>query len=143
MVEPQLADLARRLTAKAKTLDHSGRAEARHRQLQALAGRLLTPGRWAGGARRAGAEPLITGRARPYGESTLRKAARVISAHGAVRAAEEVLQAQVAEAVGKQRATAFTDKYGVYRAREGDAVARLDDRAGRPRASGGTGATVQ
>jgi hypothetical protein len=111
MVEPQLADLARRLTAKAKTLDHPERAEARHRQLQALTGRLLTPGGWAGGARRAGAEPLITGRARPYGESTLRKAAREMSAHGAVGAAEEVLQAQVAEAVGKQRVTAFTDIY--------------------------------
>lgn len=112
LVAPQLSDLARRLAkTKAKTLDHTDRAEARRRQLQALTGRLLTSGGWAGGARHAGAEPLITGRARPYCESTLRKAAREMSADGAVLAAEAVLQAQVEEAVGKQRVTAFTDMY--------------------------------
>lgn len=108
LVAPQLAQFVQRL---AKTLDHPERAEARHRQLQALTGRLLTPGGWAGGARRAGAEPLVTGRRRPYCESTLRKAAREMSAEGAVSAAEQVLQAQVACAVGERRVTAFTDMY--------------------------------
>jgi hypothetical protein len=51
--------------------------------LEALAGRLLAPGGWVAGARRADAETLWTGRSRPYDESTLRKEARALAQQGA------------------------------------------------------------
>ena len=58
--------------------------------LEALAGRLMQSGGWVGGARCADAEPLWTGRSRPYDESTLRKDAR------------ELLQQGVLAVVGKE-----------------------------------------
>ena len=103
-----LSDLAKALS---KADDRPERVELHPRYLQALTGRLLTPGGWARKARHAGAEPLVTGRARPYGVSTLRKAARQMSRAGAVSAAERVLQQQAHEAVGGAYVTAYTDEY--------------------------------
>ena len=108
LLAPHLSALAQAL---GKPQDGPERVALQERHLQALTGRVLTPGGWAGGARHAGAEPLVTGRARPYGESTLRKAARPMSRAGAVSAAEAVLQQQVHDAVGQEHVTAYTDEY--------------------------------
>ena len=108
LLAPHLTVLARALRGPQ---DGSERVARQERHLQALTGRLLTPGGWAQRARHAGAEPLVTGRARPYGESTLRKAARQMSRAGAVSAAEQVLQQQVHQAVGEEHVTAYTDEY--------------------------------
>lgn len=95
----------------AKQTDKPERADRFERNLGALAGRLLAPGGWAAGARRANAEPLWTGRERPYEESTLRQAAREMSALGAVTHAEQQLEQQVRRAVGASNVTAFSDLY--------------------------------
>lgn len=79
--------------------------------LDACVGRLLAPGGWVAGHRRAGAEPWWTGRARPYDESTLRKSMRAMVAVGAVPLAEKVLLDQVRGYVGLRPVTAFTDLY--------------------------------
>ena len=63
-------------TPSALTLEVSRKAALYQTYLGALIGRLMNPGGWVAGARRAGAEPLWTGRRRPYDESTLRKQAR-------------------------------------------------------------------
>ncbi|MBK6532164.1 MAG: hypothetical protein IPF99_21975 [Deltaproteobacteria bacterium] len=42
----------------------------------------MHPGGWTSAARAAGAEPLLTGRGRPYDESTLRRAADQLDAEG-------------------------------------------------------------
>lgn len=80
-----------------------------HRHLVALAGRMLCDGGWTEQQRHAGAEALATGRTRPYDESTVRKAARALSAQGAVAHAEALLLRQVQCAVGKASVEAFTD----------------------------------
>lgn len=97
-----------------QTAKHRGkpeRADRFERNLGALAGRLLAPGGWTAGARRADAEVLWTGRERPYEESTLRQAAREMSALGAVTHAEQQLEQQVRRAVGASDVTAFSDLY--------------------------------
>jgi hypothetical protein len=82
-------------------------------QLGALAGRLMSPGGWVRGARRAGAEPLWTGRRRPYDESTLRKYARQWARRGGVDVIARAVEAQVHMAVAAtgQKAIAYTDMY--------------------------------
>lgn len=103
LVAPALGDLARRLDPEASSSVPS--------LLVALTGRLLSGGGWATGQRGAGAEPLATGRARPYDESTVRKAARALSEQGAVAHAHVVLQQQVHRATGQGSVEAFTDLY--------------------------------
>lgn len=76
-----------------------------------MSGRLLRVGGWVAGARHASAEPLCTGRSRPYDESTLRKAARALSRRGAVPVAERLLQKHCHDAIGARQVTAFTDMY--------------------------------
>jgi hypothetical protein len=95
----------------AREQGRADRARNLERHISALTGRLLAPGGWASGARRATAEPSSTGRARPYDESTLRKSARRMSADGASRVVEQQLEAQVRSAVGAQSVTAYTDMY--------------------------------
>jgi len=87
------------------------RASRYERNLGALAGRLLAPGGWRAGTRRASAEVLWTERHRPYDESTLRRAARELSAAGAVPYAERLLEHQVHRAVGTRSVAAYTDLY--------------------------------
>jgi hypothetical protein len=105
---PQVHALARALATHAGDAD---RAAPHQAHLEALAGRLLAPGGWVAGLRRAGAERWWTGRARPYDESTLRKVVRAMGAAGAVPLAEKVLLDQVHGYVGAQTVTAFTDLY--------------------------------
>ncbi len=82
--------------------------------LGALLGRLMSPcgaGGWIGGERRAGAEPLWTGRARPYDESTLRKRARQLARRGGGDIIARAVEAQVHQAVAASgaKAIAYTD----------------------------------
>jgi hypothetical protein len=106
LIGPHLAHLTQQLTSD-ETTDRQSACQ--HAHLMALAGRLLQNGGWVGGERVAAAEPLLTHRARPYDESTLRKSARALSARGAVAAAEQVLERQVQKAVGSADVAAFTD----------------------------------
>jgi hypothetical protein len=82
-------------------------------QLGALTGRLMASGGWVGGERRAGAEPLWTGRARPYDESTLRKYARQWARRGGADVIAGAVEAQVHRAVAAtgQKALAYTDMF--------------------------------
>lgn len=73
----------------------------------------MHPGGWTAAARFAGAEPLWTGRARPYDESTLRRVADCLEAEGGAAHVAAVLRRQVDCAV---RATgdpvvAYTDVF--------------------------------
>ncbi len=107
-MRPHLRSLAHGL---AKEQDDPERAGVHQAHLEAMAGRMLAPGGWVAGHRRALAETWWTGRARPYDESTLRKSARAMVATGAVAVAERVLLAQVRRAVGDASVTAYTDIY--------------------------------
>lgn len=69
----------------------------------------MTPGGWCAGARRAGTEPLWTGRARPYDESTLRQGLHALVDAGAVPVATRLLEQQVAGVVGERTVAAYTD----------------------------------
>ena len=69
----------------------------------ALTGRLMQRGGWVGGARQAGAEPLCTGRSRPYDESTLRKTTRELARQGATDIVARVVEAMVQRAVEAAR----------------------------------------
>jgi hypothetical protein len=81
--------------------------------LGALVGRLMSPGGWVGGERRAGAEPIWTGRARPYDESPLRKHARHLARRGATDVIARAVEAQVHKAVAASgvKALAYTDMF--------------------------------
>jgi hypothetical protein len=81
--------------------------------LGALVGRLMSPGGWIAGERRAGAEPLWTGRARPYEESTLRKQARHLARRGGTEVVAGAVEAQVHKAVAASgaKAVAYTDMF--------------------------------
>jgi hypothetical protein len=81
--------------------------------LGALVGRLMSPGGWIAGERRAGAEPIWTGRARPYDESTLRKQARLLARRGGTDVVAGAIEAQVHKAVAAsgRKAVAYTDMY--------------------------------
>ena len=79
--------------------------------LGALVGRLMQPGGWVGGERHAGAEPIGTGRVRPYDESTLRKHARQLARSGGTDIVARVVEAQVERAVAAAggKAVGYTD----------------------------------
>jgi hypothetical protein len=81
--------------------------------LGALVGRLMSPGGWIAGQRRAGAEPLWTGRARPYDESTLRKHMRHLAQQGGTEIVARAVEAQVHQAVAASgaKAIAYTDMF--------------------------------
>ncbi len=63
--------------------------------------------------RRAGAEPLVTGRARPYDPSTLRRDLKEMVTAGAVAVVERAVEEQVEREVGaaKHAALAHTDMF--------------------------------
>jgi hypothetical protein len=102
--------------------------------LGALAGRLMHPGGWVAGARHAGAEPIWTGRSRPYDESTLRKEVRELAQQGGTdllaRAVEVTVERAVAESGAK--AVAYTDMYDqVYWTKEPSHAAPIGNRGNR------------
>jgi len=82
-------------------------------KLAATLGRVLGPGGLTAATRRAGAEPLVTGRARPYDPSTLRRGLKEMVTAGAVAVVERVVEEQVEGAVGtaKHAALAHTDMF--------------------------------
>lgn len=79
----------------------------------ALIPRVMFPGSLAAAAREAGAEPLWTGRARAYAESTLRLAATRLDAEGAWLHLAEAVWGQVTTAVAKvdDEVVAHTDMF--------------------------------
>ncbi len=79
--------------------------------LRALAGRVMSPGGWKAGERRSGAEPIGTGRTRPYDESTLRKHARKLARSGGTDLVARAVEASVAQvvALSGDQAVAYTD----------------------------------
>ena len=81
--------------------------------LDALVGRLMPSGTWETGARHAGAEPIWTGRGRPYDESTLRKRAHEFADHGATERVAQAIEASVGAAVEESgaKAVAYTDMF--------------------------------
>ena len=83
------------------------------RHLGALVGRLMHPGGWVAGERDSGAEPLWTGRHRPYAESTLRKRARELARRGATDLAARAVEVSVEQAVAASgaKAVAYTDMF--------------------------------
>lgn len=90
-----------------------GRKELIQTHLEAMAGRVMQRGGWSGGPLSAGAEPILTGRNRPYDESTLRKSARELVELGATDAMACVVEKGVEQAVEQSgaKAVAFTDMY--------------------------------
>jgi hypothetical protein len=80
-------------------------------QMGALVGRLMPRGGWVASERHAGAEPLWTGRARPYDESTLRKQARRLAQRGGSEIVARAVEAQVHKAVGDAKTFAYTDMF--------------------------------
>jgi hypothetical protein len=82
-------------------------------QMGALVGRLMPRGGWVASERHTGAEPLWTGRARPYDESTLRKQARRLAQRGGSEIVAREVEAQVHKAVGDGDAKtfAYTDMF--------------------------------
>ena len=102
--------------------------------LGALVGRLMSPGGWVAGERRAGAEPIWTGRARPYDESTLRKQARQLARCGRTDVVAGAVEAQVHKAVAASgaRAIAYTDMFDqVYWTKEPAYAAPIGNRGNR------------
>jgi hypothetical protein len=81
--------------------------------LGSLVGRLMPSGGWVAGERHAGAEPILTGRRRPYDESTLRKRARELSQHGGTDLVARAVEASVEQAVTASgaKAVAYTDMF--------------------------------
>ena len=75
LAEP-LAQIAVQMAEQVKLPSDAARIEM---HLGALVGRLMPTGGWVAGERRSGAEPIGTGRARPYDESTLRKHVRELA----------------------------------------------------------------
>ena len=100
----------------------------------ALAGRLLQPGGWVSGARRDGAEPLWTGRSRPYDESTLRKEARQLAQQGGTELLARAVEASAEQAVAEsgEKAVAYTDMFDqVYWTKEPAHAAPIGNRGNR------------
>jgi hypothetical protein len=102
--------------------------------LKALASRVMAPGGWVAGARRADAETLWTGRSRPYDESTLRKEARALAQQGATEQLARTVETTVEQAVERSgaKAVAYTDMYDqVYWTKEPAHAAPIGNRGNR------------
>jgi hypothetical protein len=102
--------------------------------LGALVGRLMSPGGWVAGERRASGEPLWTGRARAYDESTLRKHARQLAQAGGSDVVARAVEAQVHKAVGGSGAKSFayTDMFDqVYWTKKPACAAPIGNRGNR------------
>lgn len=97
LLRDQLPTLAREIAAL------PGCPESRaavHTKLEVTCGRLLFPGGLTAATRRAGAERIVTGRARPYDPSTLRRSLKAVAAVGATAVVERAVERQVERAVG-------------------------------------------
>jgi hypothetical protein len=107
LVEP-LAQIAVEMAEQVEVPSDAARIEM---HLGALVGRLMPTGGWMAGERRSGVEPIGTGRARPYDESTLRKHARELARSGGTDIVARVVEAQVERAVAAsgEKAVAYTD----------------------------------
>jgi hypothetical protein len=103
-----LAQIAAEMAAQASS---PGNAALIETHLGALSGRLLHPGGWRAGERRAGAESIWTGRRCPYDESTLRKHARELAQQGGTDVVAHAVEAQVEQVVAASgaKAMAYTD----------------------------------
>jgi hypothetical protein len=102
--------------------------------MQALAGRVMQSGGWVGGAREAGAEPLWTGRRRPYDESTLRKEAGELAQRGGVELLARAVEVSVEKAVERSgaKAVAYTDMFDqVYWTKQPAYAAPIGNRGNR------------
>ncbi len=78
-------------------------------------GRLMRPGGWKDAQRDAGAEGVLTGRAQPYAESTVRKRLRAMAREGGAAVVARAVEAQVHHAAEQadsaQRVAVYTDMY--------------------------------
>ncbi len=103
-----------RLACAIAALPESKRtAEAVELKLAATCGRLWFPGGLTAATQQAGAEPQVTGRARPYDSSTLRRELKAMAAAGATALVERAVEQQVERAVGtaEHSALAHTDMF--------------------------------
>ena len=107
LAEP-LAQIAVQMAEQVEVPSDAARIEM---HLEALVGRLMPTGGWMAGERRSGAEPIGTGRGRPYDESTLRKHARELAQSGGTDIVARAVEAQVEQAVAAsgEKAVAYTD----------------------------------
>jgi len=107
LAEP-LAQIAVEMAEQVEVPSDAARIEM---HLGALVGRLMPTGGWMAGERCSGAEPIGTGRARPYDESTLRKHARELVQSGGADVVARVVGEQVERAVAAsgEKAVAYTD----------------------------------
>jgi hypothetical protein len=107
LAEP-LAQIAVQMAEQVELPSDAARIEM---HLGALVGRLMPTGGWMAGERHSGAEPIGTGRARPYDESTLRKHVRELAQSGGTDIVARVVEAQVERAVAasEEKAVAYTD----------------------------------
>jgi hypothetical protein len=107
LTEP-LAQIAVQMAEQVERPSDAARIEM---HMGALVGRLMPTGGWMAGERHSGAEPIGTGRARPYDESTLRKHARELAQSGGTDIVARVVEAQVERAVAASgdKAVAYTD----------------------------------
>ncbi len=83
------------------------------RWLGAFIPRVMYPGSLAAAARHAAAEPLWTGRSRPYAESTMRQAALRLDAEGAWALVADAVWKQVTFATARadEAVIAYTDMF--------------------------------
>ncbi len=100
----------------AQLAEHAGdatRAGLILTHLGAMTGRLCFPGGLTAASRHAGAEPLWTGRAQPYDESTLRRSLALMARWSGAAVVARHLEAQVETAVKAwgMPVTAFTDMF--------------------------------
>lgn len=107
LAEP-LAQIAVEMAEQVEVPSDAARIEM---HLGALVGRLMPTGGWMAGERRSGAEPIVTGRGRPYDESTLRKHTRELAQSGGTDVVARFVEAQVERAVAAsgEKAVAYTD----------------------------------
>jgi len=106
--------LARIAAEMAEQPGAPGDARSIETHLGAVVGRLMRPsGGWVAGARQAGAEPLWTGRGRPYDESTLRKHVHTLVQAGGTDIVARAVEAHVERAVAAsgQKGVAYTDVF--------------------------------
>jgi len=108
LIAPELKAIAADLAANSGDPTKAAVVET---QLACLTGRIVFAGGWTASGRHSGAEPLCTGRARPYDESTLRKQAGAWAKAGGAQILARYLEAQVETAVenGGQKVVAYSD----------------------------------
>jgi hypothetical protein len=135
LAEP-LSRLAEQMTSQPDAPDRDAARVALH--LSALVGRLMPNLGWLAGERHAGAEPIVTGRRRPYDESTLRKRARALAQHGGTDLVSREVEVSVEHAVAElgTKAIAYTDIFDqIYWTKKPAYAAPIASRGNRLRAA--------